>query len=103
MADCPCVKRHAPQPIYLQIHHIQPRSWGGPNEPANRIGICGTCHDATHDLLNLHVRHAQKGEQVPATELLHYPRYARYLAAEAIRRAGGVRHVYTAAHPHMGA
>lgn len=82
------------------MHHIQPLSWGGPNEPGNRVAICGTTHDATHDLLNLYVRTNGK----PAVVDVHrYPRYARYLADEAIRRSGGVRHVYTAAHPNMGA
>lgn len=103
MMKCPCVKYHHPKPAYLQMHHIQPLSWGGPNEPGNRVAICGTTHDATHDLLNLYVRYAKDGEQVPLVVLAHYPRYARYLAAEAIRRAGGVRHVYTTAHPHIGA
>lgn len=30
---------------HLQVHHIKPRSAGGPNRPGNLIVLCPTCHD----------------------------------------------------------
>lgn len=30
---------------HLQVHHIEPRSEGGPNEPKNLIVLCPNCHE----------------------------------------------------------
>lgn len=30
---------------HLQVHHIEPRSEGGPNEPENLIVLCPNCHE----------------------------------------------------------
>lgn len=36
---------------YLQIHHIVPRSQGGPgNNPANLITLCSDCHALAHGM-----------------------------------------------------
>ncbi|MEO8182681.1 MAG: HNH endonuclease, partial [Deltaproteobacteria bacterium] len=33
---------------FLDVHHIQPRSEGGRNEPTNLVTLCGAHHRATH-------------------------------------------------------
>lgn len=85
---CPCVKVHRPDPgVDLDLHHLQPRSWFGPDVPANRIWIDPTLHRRVHTLLELYVRlqrEPTKAEQKP------WPPYARKLAAEAIKRFGGI-------------
>ncbi len=48
--------RHSPPAPKTQVHHIVPLSWGGPNVAENRIVLCGTTHDAIHELLNRAVR-----------------------------------------------
>ncbi|WP_226021970.1 HNH endonuclease [Halomicrobium salinisoli] len=30
---------------HLEVHHIEPRSEGGPNEPKNLIVLCPNCHE----------------------------------------------------------
>lgn len=34
---------------YLQVHHIKPRKDGGPNDPANLIVLCRSCHGKADD------------------------------------------------------
>lgn len=53
---CPCVPIHAPIPLAFQVHHVQPRAWSGPDVPANKVTICGTCHDNVHHALDEVVR-----------------------------------------------
>jgi 5-methylcytosine-specific restriction endonuclease McrA len=79
---CPCVKYHSPAPAYLQRHHILPLSWGGKTELGNLVEICGTTHDAVHDILNAYVRAEQGKGQYPWRT--PYPVYARALAKRAI-------------------
>ena len=81
MADtCPCVKRHSPQPAYYQHHHIVPQSWlaqgAQPATPEIAV-LCGTSHDAVHDLLNQYVHH---GGSPPAATLRRYTAHVRDLA-----------------------
>lgn len=54
--SCPCVPAHSPVPLAFQVHHVQPRAWLGPDVPANRATICGTCHDNVHHALDEVVR-----------------------------------------------
>jgi len=84
MTTCPCVKHHCPAPAYLQRHHVLPVSWGGKTEPSNLVEICGTAHDAVHDLLNKYVRYkAGKGKMSTRRE---YPAYAWTLFYRALRQ-----------------
>lgn len=39
--DCEWCGEHLDNP---EVHHIEPRSEGGPNEPKNLIVLCPTCH-----------------------------------------------------------
>lgn len=89
--------RHAPNPgAHLNLHHVVPLSWGGPDVPPNRMWLCPNCHELVHSLLNEYVRAGGK----PALDVLRqYPLFLRRLAKETIARNGGViPRVYTAAH-----
>lgn len=55
---CDCVVNHVPSRYKNVIHHIIPRSWGGPDTAVNKIAICPTTHENVHDLLNECVRRA---------------------------------------------
>jgi len=99
---CPCVRHHCPAPAYLQRHHILPQSWGGKTEPSNLVAICGTTHDAVHDLLNAIVKAKQGRGKYPSSR--RYPAYAWQLALRALRawqEANGDRPptVLTTSHP----
>jgi predicted restriction endonuclease len=39
-----------PNDRYLHIHHIQPVSHGGSNEPGNLTTLCSYHHDMAHQL-----------------------------------------------------
>lgn len=39
--ECEWCENHLDNP---EVHHIEPRSEGGPNEPSNLIVLCPTCH-----------------------------------------------------------
>jgi hypothetical protein len=92
---CLCVKRHAPNPgADLNLHHIQPLSWQGPDIESNRIWICPTTHARAHSVLNEYVR-ALPGRPDPKV-LARYPMYARRLAERAIVAVEGkIPHIYT--------
>jgi cytochrome c553 len=90
---CQCVKNHSPKAFAFQVHHVVPTSWKGPNTDANKVTICGTCHDNTHTLLNLYVKH---DGNPPAEEVRKFPKYSQELAKRAIAEVGGpIPHVYT--------
>lgn len=94
---CQCVKAHRPEPgQHLNSHHIWPLSWSGPNVESNRVWLCPTAHELTHSVLNLYV---DANGKPGAAVLKHYPKYAVALALEAVKRAGGIKHVFTLAHP----
>lgn len=77
MSGCKCVGQHVPEVHAPAVHHILPRSWGGPDVPANRVVLCPTTHENVHKLLNAYV-HAG---DVPAWSLRRsYSAYARGLA-----------------------
>lgn len=84
MTACRCVARHAPAVAYVQIHHVVPSSWGGPNTAANKEPLCGTTHDATHHGLNLAVRlkRAPLIEELRAAGVVN--RYAQALIYRAL-------------------
>jgi hypothetical protein len=79
---CPCVVTHSPSGYVLVVHHILPRSWGGPDVPSNRQEVCSNTHDATHRLLDDYVRYHRAGLGEPPWE--HRRRFnplARAMAA----------------------
>lgn len=88
--------RHSPWPMTLEKHHLQPRSWAGPDTPDNIVLICGLCHGGAHTALNACVAY---GGIPPAEVWQRFHPYYRQLALEALRRAGGIVHKYTAPHP----
>lgn len=56
MSACQCVRTHSPPAPKTQVHHIVPKSWFGPDTAINKIVVCGTTHDAIHELLNRAVK-----------------------------------------------
>jgi hypothetical protein len=104
---CQCVKRHSPLPRAYQVHHVLPKGWGGRDVAANRITICGTCHDNIHHALDAAVRIAYapggNGTLTPAqidTLVRLYTAFTRVLIRRAITEAGAtVPHVYTLTNP----
>lgn len=89
---CANTIRHAPRPMVLERHHLQPRSWGGPDTDENIVRVCSLCHSNGHTALNACVRHGG----IPPREVWElFDAYARWLATEAIRRAGGIVRKYT--------
>jgi hypothetical protein len=101
MADetCACVKNHAPRPAYVQHHHVVPQSWlaqgAKPVEP-EIVPLCGTAHDAVHDLLNHYVRAGGK----PAWGVTRkYPRLIQKLAEQAWANRPNDSPPMTLAHP----
>lgn len=48
IAQCLCVKKHTPQPVILDIHHIIPKSRGGPDIISNKVTVCPTGHAMIH-------------------------------------------------------
>lgn len=53
---CPCVSSHSPEPSDVEIHHIVPMAWGGPDVASNRINVCGNAHNNVHALLRAYSR-----------------------------------------------
>jgi hypothetical protein len=49
---CACVERHSPRPYLVDVHHVWPKSWGGPNIAENRTVLCPTAHVDVHVLLD---------------------------------------------------
>jgi hypothetical protein len=85
--------RHSPPPAVVQRHHIQPKSWGGPDVEDNIIALCGTCHDGVHTALNALVR---ANGPAPSNIWGSFHHFYRKLALQAVSRAGGVVKKYTA-------
>ena len=44
-----CRAPGCPNTMFLEVHHIQPRSKGGGNEPDNLITLCSACHRLWHE------------------------------------------------------
>ena len=74
--QCLCVKRHAPTPLILHIHHVVPLGWGGKDEYSNRVILCPSAHYSIHAL---HVQWNRLG-LVPARGPIN--RYLYDLAAD---------------------
>jgi hypothetical protein len=95
MDECLCVRNHNPKPAYYQHHHIVPQSWmaagAKPADPEIAV-LCGTAHDAVHDLLNQYV-HA--GGKPPWAVLRKYNGYVRGLAEVAWERRPNNKPPYT--------
>lgn len=68
----------------VDLHHVQPMSYGGEDEPGNRVYVCPTGHVAIHELLREHMR--RDGEAVPWSVRKWYGREERALALEGYRR-----------------
>lgn len=77
---CLCVVQHVPEVHALCTHHILPKSWGGGDEPTNRVVLCPSTHENIHRLLNRYVR---LGGVPPWEDRRIYGVYARDLAARA--------------------
>ena len=52
-AVCKVHGSHAPRPLALEVHHIQPLAMLGPNIASNRIVVCPTGHTNIHKILHL--------------------------------------------------
>lgn len=89
---CECVADHRPTPAELNLHHVHPLGWGGPDDRRDwRIGgngawTCPTIHVCTHELLRLYVVHAGPPPYAVLVEHRLLNRYCRALAAEGWRR-----------------
>lgn len=77
---CSCVADHSPHAYVPTVHHIQPRSWGGPTIDANLVTLCPNAHTATHRLLDDYVR---AGGDPGWDTRQHFSSYIRSLAAHA--------------------
>lgn len=53
VAEIPCVvhRYHSPRPQESDLHHVWPKSWGGPDDDDNLLPICQTGHANIHRLL----------------------------------------------------
>ncbi len=81
--SCPCVKTHSPKVMSFDVHHIQPRSWDGPDIAENRITVCPATHRNAHGVLDLMVKF--KGNP-PKDRLAAYPKFSRDLAMQGYRK-----------------
>jgi hypothetical protein len=54
--DCYLHKTHSPEPLNAAIHHVLPKSWGGPDVESNKVTICPTGHENVHTILNWFVK-----------------------------------------------
>ena len=44
-----CRRKGCNHNLFLDIHHIVPRSRGGSNDPANLVTLCSACHHLWHE------------------------------------------------------
>jgi hypothetical protein len=86
---------HRPPPMVLEKHHVQPKSWGGPDIPENLVEVCSTCHMGAHTALNALVTYRRLGLAVPKDVWARFHPYYRFLAVDAVRRAGRVVDTFT--------
>ena len=52
MSDCQVHLYHAPKPLRIVVHHIQPQGMGGLSVPANMVSVCDTGHFNIHRCLD---------------------------------------------------
>jgi len=74
------VSQHVPEAHALAMHHILPKSWGGPDTATNKVALCPTTHENIHKLLN---RYVKLGGVPPWWFRRSYGTYARELATRA--------------------
>lgn len=106
MTNCPCVKRHSPPALELNVHHIKPQAWGGETTSANTVTVCmtthGNCHRALNAVVHLAYRDGRDGTIRPrelGPVLKPYPLFVRDLTRNLLADLGWrVPKVYTAAH-----
>ena len=77
---CACVAQHVPSGYVAVTHHVLPLSWGGPDEPGNKVLVCSNTHEATHRLIDDHIRF---GGEPPWEHRRRFNPLARDLAARA--------------------
>lgn len=76
---CACVAAHSPLPVDIQVHHVWPLAWGGPDVATNRVPLCPTTHASVHWLLRAY----QRAGGEPAWEVRRrVGPYARALAKQ---------------------
>ena len=75
--QCRCVKWHRPKVRIIDVHHIQPLSWDGPDTPDNKVTICPNTHRLVHELLD---RYKRRSGILFADDVRPFPRFVRELA-----------------------
>lgn len=50
--DCYLHLSHSPAPLNAAVHHVLPKSWGGPDTLDNKVTLCPTGHENVHTVLN---------------------------------------------------
>lgn len=78
-AVCICVVNHNPNPMELNIHHVQPLANGGADDDTNRVWLCPTAHVNVHELMRHWFR---LGGPPPAEIRMRFNSYIRELARE---------------------
>jgi hypothetical protein len=76
--DC-AVHKHR-EWVPLEVHHIWPKGYGGPDTKENKISICANAHSATHLLMEKMFR-----GPVPPDYLKHFGRDVINLAERGYR------------------
>lgn len=80
--------RHVPQiHAYIEIHHLWPKGWGGPDIEENRISLCGNCHRLVHEILEEAVRNQAWPDKL---FLKAFPLVLRGFARLGISKRGGI-------------
>lgn len=75
---CACVTKHKPASREPDLHHVLPKTWGGPDTPENIVAICPNQHRLVHTLL----REYRKADGTPPWSVRrHYSSFTRGLAA----------------------
>lgn len=80
--------KHTPEiHAYIEVHHIWPKGWGGPDIDSNKIPLCGNCHRLVHEILEECVRQ----QKWPDKEFIKYfPLRVRSFARLGISKRGGI-------------
>lgn len=46
-----CAAHHHRSLVPIEVHHVWPTSYGGPNRGSNRVALCANAHGDVHYLL----------------------------------------------------
>lgn len=49
----------------LEVHHTQPKSQGGTNQPDNLVTLCGSCHRLRHERRDSGFAFARQSARIP--------------------------------------